>query len=96
MRANLLRQLLKPCLSPNVSIERELATAIRLQQGGDHPPRRDAALAHYTLGGSYFDEYRDCEFAQERRRERQCAMIKVVAATVHRSAARPILTWCDT
>ena len=38
---------------------------------GYHPPRRDAALVHYTLGGPYFDEYRDCEYAQEWRRERQ-------------------------
>ena len=29
------------------------------------PPRLDAALVHYTLGGPYFDEYRDCEYAQD-------------------------------
>lgn len=29
------------------------------------PPRPDAALVHYTLGGPYFEEYRDCEYSQE-------------------------------
>jgi hypothetical protein len=37
---------------------------------GYDPPRTDAALVHYTLGGPYFDEYRDCEYAEEWRRER--------------------------
>jgi lipopolysaccharide biosynthesis glycosyltransferase len=36
---------------------------------GYHPPRPDAALVHYTLGGPYFNEYRDCEYAEEWRRE---------------------------
>ena len=40
------------------------------------PPRRDAALVHYTLGGPYFSEYRDCEYAEEWRREQQ-AMLRV-------------------
>jgi len=31
---------------------------------GYNPPRADAALVHYTLGGPYFDAYRDCEHAQ--------------------------------
>jgi lipopolysaccharide biosynthesis glycosyltransferase len=43
---------------------------------GYHPARRDASLVHYTLGGPYFDEYRDCEYADEWRRERQ-AMLHV-------------------
>ncbi len=43
---------------------------------GYNPPRRDAALVHYTLGGPYFDEYRDCEYAEEWRCERQ-DMLKV-------------------
>lgn len=34
-------------------------------------PRRDASLVHYTLGGPYFDEYLDCEYAEEWRSERQ-------------------------
>jgi len=36
---------------------------------GYDPPRPDAALVHYTLGGPYFDEYRNCEYADEWRRE---------------------------
>jgi lipopolysaccharide biosynthesis glycosyltransferase len=32
---------------------------------GYNPPRKDAALVHYTLGGPYFHEYRDCEYADE-------------------------------
>lgn len=34
-------------------------------------PQADAALVHYTLGGPYFDEYRDCEYSAEWMRERQ-------------------------
>jgi lipopolysaccharide biosynthesis glycosyltransferase len=37
---------------------------------GYDAPRADAALVHYTLGGPYFDEYRDCEYSAEWRRER--------------------------
>ncbi|MCC7484465.1 MAG: glycosyltransferase [Burkholderiales bacterium] len=37
---------------------------------GYDPPRGDAALVHYTLGGPYFEEYRNCEYADEWRRER--------------------------
>jgi hypothetical protein len=32
---------------------------------GYSPPQRGASLVHYTLGGPYFDEYRDCEYAAE-------------------------------
>ena len=32
---------------------------------GYDAPRRGASLVHYTLGGPYFDEYRDCEYARE-------------------------------
>jgi len=32
---------------------------------GYDPPRDGASLVHYTLGGPYFDEYRDCEYAPE-------------------------------
>ena len=32
---------------------------------GYDAPRPDAALVHYTIGGPYFDEYRDCEYARE-------------------------------
>lgn len=42
---------------------------------GEYAPNPDAALAHYTLGGPYFDEYRNCEFANEWFAERG-AMLK--------------------
>jgi len=32
---------------------------------GYYEPTRDASLVHYTLGGPYFEEYRDCEYAAE-------------------------------
>ncbi|MDB5808191.1 MAG: hypothetical protein JWN94_313 [Betaproteobacteria bacterium] len=32
---------------------------------------KDAALVHYTLGGPYFDEFRECEYADDWRRELQ-------------------------
>jgi hypothetical protein len=32
---------------------------------GYSPPRTDAALVHYTLGGPYFNECRDCEYSRE-------------------------------
>jgi hypothetical protein len=32
---------------------------------GYDAPCKDAALVHYTLGGPYFNEYRDCEYAAE-------------------------------
>lgn len=38
---------------------------------GYSPPRKNAALVHYTLGGPYFEKYRDCEYAEEWRQERE-------------------------
>jgi hypothetical protein len=32
---------------------------------GEYPPNPDAGLVHYTIGGPYFDEYRNCEFSRE-------------------------------
>jgi hypothetical protein len=32
---------------------------------GFDAPRPDAALVHYTIGGPYFDDYRDCEYSRE-------------------------------
>ena len=32
---------------------------------GYDPPRRDAALVHFTIGGPYFDEYRECDYARQ-------------------------------
>jgi hypothetical protein len=37
---------------------------------GYYKPTREVSLVHYTLGGPYFEEYRDCEYADEWRRER--------------------------
>lgn len=37
---------------------------------GYDPPCREVSLVHFTLGGPYFDEYRDCEYAEEWRCER--------------------------
>jgi len=36
---------------------------------GYSAPRKDASLVHYTLGGPYFDEFRDCEYSAEWRAE---------------------------
>jgi hypothetical protein len=38
---------------------------------GYDPPRPDAGIVHFTIGGPYFDEYRDCEYADEWREERR-------------------------
>jgi len=38
---------------------------------GYDAPRIDAALVHYTIGGPYFEEYRNCEYAAEWFSERQ-------------------------
>lgn len=32
---------------------------------GYDAPRKDASLVHFTIGGPYFEEYRDCEYAAE-------------------------------
>lgn len=43
---------------------------------GYDPLRRDAALVHFTLGGPYFPEFRQCDFAQEWLAQRD-AMLRV-------------------
>ena len=43
---------------------------------GYNPPRTDAALVHYTIGGPYFDAYRECEYSREWFAERD-AMLRV-------------------
>ena len=45
---------------------------------GYNPRRQDASLVHYTLGGPYFDEYRDCEYSREWFTERD-AMLRTAA-----------------
>ena len=47
---------------------------------GYNAPREDAALVHFTLGGPYFDDYANCEYAQEWRDERD-AMLAVQQKT---------------
>jgi hypothetical protein len=32
---------------------------------GEYPYRPDPKIVHYTLGGPYFNDYRDCDYAQE-------------------------------
>jgi hypothetical protein len=39
-----------------------------------NPPRDDAALVHYTLGGPYFAQYADCEYAAQWRSERDAML----------------------
>ena len=41
---------------------------------GYNEPRDDAALVHYTIGGPYFEEFQDCEYAQEWFEERDSMM----------------------
>jgi len=38
---------------------------------GEYPHNPDAKIVHYTLGGPYFDEYRDCDYAAEWFEERR-------------------------
>jgi len=47
---------------------------------GYDAPRADAGLVHYTIGGPYFDEYRNCEYARQWFEERE-AMRKVMQRT---------------
>jgi hypothetical protein len=41
---------------------------------GYDAPRRDAALVHYTLGGPYFEQYRNCEYSEAWRAERDAML----------------------
>jgi len=41
---------------------------------GYYKPTHDVSLVHYTLGGPYFEEYRDCEYAAEWRAELQAML----------------------
>jgi hypothetical protein len=47
---------------------------------GYHAPREDVSLVHHTLGGPYFHEYRDCEYAEAWHRELE-AMLHVEQRT---------------
>jgi hypothetical protein len=41
---------------------------------GYDPPRADAALVHFTIGGRGFENYRDCEYAPQWRGERDAML----------------------
>lgn len=41
---------------------------------GYDPPSRDVSLVHYTLGGPYFADYAECEYAAEWRAERDAML----------------------
>jgi hypothetical protein len=38
---------------------------------GEYERKPDVKIVHYTLGGPYFDEYRDCDYAAEWVEERR-------------------------
>lgn len=42
---------------------------------GDESENSDAALIHYTVGGPYFEEYSNCEYADEWRKERDNMLV---------------------
>lgn len=44
------------------------------------PPRSGMSLVHYTLGGPYFDAYRDCEYSKEWFAERDAMLHAGTAA----------------
>jgi hypothetical protein len=39
---------------------------------GEYAHNPTAKIAHFTLGGPYFDEYRDCDYAAEWFEENRC------------------------
>jgi hypothetical protein len=41
---------------------------------GYNPPRPDAALVHYTIGGPYFEAFRECEYSREWFAERDATL----------------------
>ncbi len=44
---------------------------------GYDPPSNDVSLVHFTLGGPYFSEYAECEYAEEWRAERDAMLYAV-------------------
>ncbi len=42
---------------------------------GEYDPNPAAKIAHFTLGGPYFDDYRDCDYADEWREELRLATL---------------------
>lgn len=53
---------------------------------GYNAPRPDASLVHFTLGGPYFADYADCEYADEWRAEKERML---VVAEKHASGHAP-------
>ena len=53
-------------------------------------PTADASLVHYTLGGPYFEKYRNCHYAEEWRRERE-AMLFTAGETTAAKVPPPTL-----
>jgi lipopolysaccharide biosynthesis glycosyltransferase len=41
---------------------------------GYDPPRKEVSLVHYSLGGPYFEDYVNCEYAKEWRAERDAML----------------------
>lgn len=41
---------------------------------GFNPPTKEVSLVHYTLGGPYFEDYENCEYAGEWRAERDAML----------------------
>lgn len=41
---------------------------------GVNEPNKDAQLVHYTLGGPWFNEFRDCEYASKWRKELEATL----------------------
>ena len=46
---------------------------------GYNPPRKEVSLAHYTLGGPYFEDYKNCEYAERVMRQRYFLAWRVIA-----------------
>lgn len=53
---------------------------------GYDAPNPDVSLVHYTLGGPYFDEYRDCEYSEEWRAE----LARMLAVTQRAAVATAV------
>ena len=45
-------------------------------------PLDDPALLHYTIGGPYFDEYKDCDYSEEWFKERDDMLYAMVRTPV--------------
>ena len=48
-------------------------------------------LVHYTIGGPYFNEWRDCEYSEEWRRDRDAMLQCMQRSGATTEAAKPKL-----